>query len=263
LVLACGLLFRLGMLWPHANCQIPRPMSGHSKWATTHRQKEANDAKKGAIFTRLANVITIAAREKGGNPDMNFALRIAVDRAKAANMPKENIERAIKRGTGELEGVTIEELTYEAVGPANSQFVLKILTDNKNRTAAEVRHLLSSHGGAMGAVLWNFDIKGVIRIASANAAGIASDEGQLELIDAGADDVKVEDEGVTIFVSPANLQKVKTYLEGKAVATESAGIEYVAKDTISVSGDEEQKVDGLIAAIEDNQDISEYFSNLK
>ena len=101
-------------------------MSGHSKWATTHRQKEANDAKRGAIFTRLANVVTIAAREKGGNPEMNFALRIAVDRAKAANMPKENIERAIKRGTGELGGMMLEDLVYEAVGPANSQFVLKM-----------------------------------------------------------------------------------------------------------------------------------------
>jgi YebC/PmpR family DNA-binding regulatory protein len=155
-------------------------MSGHSKWATTHRQKEANDAKRGAIFTRLANVITIAAREKGGNIDMNFALRIAVDRAKAANMPKENIERAIKRGTGELAGATIEEMVYEAVGPANSQFVLKIVTDNKNRTAAEVRHLLSLHGGAMSSVMWNFELKGVIRVAAeeAKAKGMTGDEAQ-------------------------------------------------------------------------------------
>ncbi len=238
-------------------------MSGHSKWATTHRQKEANDAKRGAIFTRLANVITIAARDKGGNPDMNFALRIAIDRAKAANMPKENIERAIKRGTGELEGVTIEELTYEAVGPANTQFVLKIVTDNKNRTAAEVRHLLSQHGGAMSSVMWNFDLKGVIRVAAANAASISSDEGQLELIDAGADDVKVEEEGVTILTQTGSLQDVKTYLEGKGVTLEAAGVEYVAKDAITVSGDDEQKVDSLINAIEDNQDITEYYSNLK
>ncbi len=240
-------------------------MSGHSKWATTHRQKEANDAKRGAVFTRLANVITIAAREKGGNIDMNFALRIAVDRAKAANMPKENIERAIKRGTGELEGATIEEMTYEAVGPVNSQFVLKIVTDNKNRTAAEVRHLLSQHGGAMGAVMWNFDLKGVIRVTAteAQAKGITGDEAQLELVDAGADDVKVEEEGVTILMSPASLQSVKTYLEGKNVTVESAGLEYVAKDCIDPAGEDAEKIERLLSAMEDNQDISEYFSNLK
>ncbi|HTW97002.1 MAG TPA: YebC/PmpR family DNA-binding transcriptional regulator [Candidatus Methylomirabilis sp.] len=239
-------------------------MSGHSKWATTHRAKEIVDAKRGAAFTKIANVITIAAR-KGGDPASNFSLRIAIDRGKAANMPKENIERAIKRGTGELTGATIEELTYEAVGPANSQFVIKILTDNKNRTAAEVRHLLASHGGAMGATLWNFDLKGVIRVAKAEAEakGITRDEGQLELIDAGADDVKIEAEGLTILTTGANLQKVKTYLEGKGVATESAEIEYVAKDTIEVTGEDATKIDGLIAALDENEDVADYYSNLK
>jgi YebC/PmpR family DNA-binding regulatory protein len=239
-------------------------MSGHSKWATTHRQKEANDAKRGAVFTKLAKVIAIAAR-KGGDPAINFALRIAIDRAKASDLPKENIERAIKRGTGELAGAMIEELTYEAVGPVNSQFVIKILTDNKNRTAAEIRHLLAAHGGAMGAVLWNFELKGVIRVAAAEAEakGIASDEGQLELIDAGADDVKKENEGLVIFTSGANLQKVKIYLEGKGVATASAEIEYVAKDAIEVSGEDAAKIEGLAAALEENEDVADYFSNLK
>ena len=239
-------------------------MSGHSKWATTHRAKEIVDAKRGAAFTKISNVITIAAR-KGGDPATNFALSTAVNRAKAANMPKENIERAIKRGTGELEGATLEELIYEAVGPANSQFVIKILTDNKNRTAAEVRHLLASHGGAMGATLWNFDLKGVIRVSAAVAAakGIDSDEGQLELIDAGADDVKKEAEGLTILTSGANLQKVKNYLEGRGVATESAEIEYVPKDTIEVTGEDAAKIDGLLAALDENEDVSDFYSNLK
>jgi YebC/PmpR family DNA-binding regulatory protein len=239
-------------------------MSGHSKWATTHRQKEIVDAKRGAAFTKIANVITIAAR-KGGDPTTNFSLRIAVDRARGVNMPKENIERAIKRGTGELGGAIIEELVYEAVGPANSQFVIKILTDNKNRTAAEIRHLLALHGGAMGASLWNFDLKGVIRVAAAEAEAknIASDEGQLELIDAGADDVRKEAEGLTIFTSGTNLQKVKTYLEGKEVAAESAEIEYVAKDALEVSGEEAAKIESLMAALEENEDVSDYYSNLK
>jgi len=239
-------------------------MSGHSKWATTHRQKEVNDAKRGAAFTKIANVITIAAR-KGGDPATNFSLRIAIDRARGVNMPKDNIERAIKRGTGELAGATIEELVYEAVGPANSQLVIKILTDNKNRTAAEIRHLLSSRGGAMGAVLWNFDLKGVIRVAAAvaEAKGMASDEGQLELIDAGADDVKKEAEGLVILTTGANLQKVKSYLEAKGVATESAEIEYVAKEAIEVSGDDAAKIESLLAALDENEDVSDYYSNLK
>jgi YebC/PmpR family DNA-binding regulatory protein len=239
-------------------------MSGHSKWATTHRQKEIVDAKRGAAFTKVSNVITIAAR-KGGDPATNFALRIAIDRAKAANMPKDNIERAIKRGTGELEGATIEELVYEAIGPANSQFVMKILTDNKNRTAAEIRHLLSFYGATMGSVLWNFDLKGVIRVAAqeAEAKGIASDEGQLELIDAGADDVEKEEEGLTILTTGANLQKVKTYLEGRGIATESAEIEYVAKDKIKVSGEDAEKIEKLASALDENEDVSDYYSNLK
>jgi YebC/PmpR family DNA-binding regulatory protein len=237
-------------------------MSGHSKWATTHRAKEIVDAKRGAIFTKLANVITIAAR-KGGDPTANFALSTAISRAKAANMPKENIERAVKRGTGELEGATLEELVYEAVGPANSQFVIKILTDNKNRTAAEVRHLLSMHGGSMGATLWNFDLKGVIRIKTENASTLSSDEAQLELIEAGADDVKKEEEGLTILTSGTDLQKMKKYLEDKGVAIESAEIEYVAKDAIEVTGEDGEKIGSLMAAMEDNEDISDYYSNLK
>lgn len=239
-------------------------MSGHSKWATTHRAKEIVDAKRGAIFTKLSNVITIAAR-RGGDPAMNFALSTAVDRAKAANMPKDNIERAIKRGTGELGGAVLEELVYEAVGPANSQFVIKILTDNKNRPAAEIRHLLSSHGGAMSSVLWNFDLKGVIRVSAANAAakGIDSDEGQLELIDAGADDVKKEAEGLTILTAGANLQKVKKYLEDKGVATESAEIEYVAKDAIEVTGEDAERIEKIMSGLEENEDVSDYYSNLR
>ena len=238
-------------------------MSGHSKWATTHRQKEANDAKRGAIFTRLANVVTIAAREKGGNPEMNFALRIAVDRAKAANMPKENIERAIKRGTGELGGMMLEDLVYEAVGPANSQFVLKILTDNKNRSAAEIRHIFAARGGAMSGVLWNFELKGVVRVATENAKNIESDDAELELIDAGAEDIKKEEGGLTIITTATNLQKVRDYLESKSVKSESAAMEYVAKDTIEVSGEDGEKIDALIEELEENQDVADYYTNLK
>jgi len=140
-------------------------MSGHSKWATTHRQKELVDAKRGAAFTKLANIITIAAKTDG-DPEANPSLRAAIDRARAASMPKDNIDRAIKKGTGELAGDQVEELFYEGVLPPGIQLVVKCLTDNKNRSGSSVRHLFTKNGGSFGAVLWNFDLLGVIRIPS-------------------------------------------------------------------------------------------------
>ncbi|MDD4900980.1 MAG: YebC/PmpR family DNA-binding transcriptional regulator, partial [Patescibacteria group bacterium] len=172
-------------------------MSGHSKWATTKRQKAVVDAKRGAAFTKYGNLITIAAR-KGGDPTSNFSLRMAIDKARGANMPKENIERAVKRGTGELAGAQIEELIYEGFGPAKTQFILKCLTDNKNRTAAEVRHLFADGGGAIGSVMWNFKLKGVVLITAeelANKKLLNDDNFELELIDVGAQDYKKEEAG--------------------------------------------------------------------
>src|SRR3989338_1529854 len=176
-------------------------MSGHSKWATTKRQKAVVDAKKGAIFTKYGKLISVAAK-KGGDPATNFSLRMAIDKAKEANMPKENVERAIKRGTGELGGAQIEELTYEGFGPAKSQFIVKCLTDNKNLTAAEIRHVFSEAGGALGTVAWNFELKGVILISSEELQSknlLNNDDFELELIDAGAHDIKKEAAGSTIY----------------------------------------------------------------
>jgi len=140
-------------------------MSGHSKWATTHRQKELVDAKRGAIFTKLGNVITIAARS-GGDPASNPSLRAAIDKARSSNMPKDNIDRAVKKGTGELGGETVEELFYEGIIPPGAQLIVKCLTDNKNRSGATIRHLFTKNGGAFSTVMWNFSQLGVIRIAS-------------------------------------------------------------------------------------------------
>lgn len=239
-------------------------MSGHSKWATTKRAKAVVDAKRSAVFTKVAKLITVAAREKGGNMETNFSLRVAVDKAKAVNMPKDNIERAIKRGTGEIEGAQIEELLYEAIGPVNSQFVLKILTDNRNRSASEIRHIFSKHGGSLGAVIWNFQNMGVIRIISEELKKINNYEDfEMELIEAGADDILKEEEGVTIFTKVEDLQKAKTFLEQKNINTESADIEYIAKDTIEISGEDQEKIDSLIDDIEGNEDISDYYTNIK
>lgn len=241
-------------------------MSGHSKWATTKRQKAAVDAKRSSAFTKIANIVTIAAR-KGGNPEMNFSLRIAIDRAREVNMPKDNIERAIKRGGGELGDVTLEELTYEGIGPAKSGFILEIVTDNKNRAAAEIRHLFAKNGGALGtagSVAWNFEHRGVIRIAAAElkSKNLINDEFELELIDAGADDIKKEGEGWTITANIVNLSKVKNWLDDKKIITESAALEYVPKEEKEVSAEDKTKIQKLIEELEENQDVSNYYTDV-
>ena len=237
-------------------------MSGHSKWSTIKRAKGLKDAKRGAIFTKLGKLIVIAARGKGGDLDTNFSLRMAVDKAKAANMPKDNIERAIKKGTGEIEGGQIEELVYEGIGPVHSQFVLKILTDNKNRSASEIRHLFSQCGGSFGAVLWNFSQKGVIRISTENIKDTSWGELELELIDAGADDIIKEDEGVTIYTQTEDLQKVKTFLEDKKIETESSEIEYIAKEEQTIAETNKEKFEKFIDELEENGDVSSYYHNI-
>lgn len=237
-------------------------MSGHSKWATTKRAKAVVDAKRGAIFTKLSNNISLAARDKGGDVNTNFSLRVAVDKAKAVNMPKENIERAINRGTGELGGAQIAEYIYEGMGPAKSQFVVKALTDNKNRSAASVRHLFSKYGGAMGSVMWNFELKGVIRILGEELKGGLSDDFELELIDTGADDIVKEDEGITIFTKPENLQKIKLLLDGKNIKTETAEMEYIAKEEAQLSDNDKESVQKFVDELEDDEDVSDYYHNI-
>ncbi len=235
-------------------------MSGHSKWAKIKRQKAATDAKKGNIFTKLGNNITVAARQ-GGDPEMNFSLRLAIDKARTANMPKENIERAIKRGTGELGGSIVEQLTYEGFGPAKSSFILEVFTDNKNRAAAEIRHLFTKKGGGLGNVSWNFDHLGVIRVAKENITQ-NRDGLELELIDAGADDIKEEDGGVIILASIANLQKLKNFLDNKNIKTESAGIEYLPKNKKELNSEEKQKVEQFVEELEENDDVNNYYTDV-
>lgn len=189
-------------------------MSGHSKWAQIKHKKQATDAQKGRLFTKLGNAITIAAKESGGDPATNFKLRLAIDKAKSANMPSENIERAIKRGTGELAGATIQEAIYEAFGPGGVGILIQIATDNKNRTASQVKNVLEKLGGrwaGTGAVSWNFQLKGVIRI-------IEKDPNKkealiLKAIDAGALDIQEEGEDLVIFTAPQDLSKIKKLLE--------------------------------------------------
>ena len=240
-------------------------MSGHSKWATTKRQKAVTDAKRSSVFTKLANNLTIAAR-KGGDPEMNFSLRLAVDRARGANMPKENIERAIKRGTGESGGAALEALTYEGFGPAQSAFIIETVTDNKNRTASEIRHLFAKHGGSLGAagsVAWNFEHRGVIRITAEElkTKSADNDDFELELIDAGAKDIQKAAEGITIITDVKDLQKVKHFLDQKNLVAASAELEYVPKDVKRLNENEKQKVEQFIEELDEYGDVSNHYTD--
>ncbi|MBN2854363.1 YebC/PmpR family DNA-binding transcriptional regulator [Patescibacteria group bacterium] len=238
-------------------------MSGHSKWATTHRQKAIIDAKRGAVFTKFANLITIAAK-KGADPEANPALRAAIDRAKSLSMPKDNIERAIKRGTGELAGDQVEELYYEGLIPPNIQIVVKCLTDNKNRSGASVRHIFTKNNGAFGSVLWNFEQKGVIQIDNEDfkISGLDPEKLELELIDAGISDFIKEEDGFVIQTELSDLQKIKDLLESKNLKIGSAEIEYVAKEKIKLDNTESEKLDKIFSEFEENEDVSDYYSNV-
>jgi len=238
-------------------------MSGHSKWATTHRQKAIVDAKRGAIFTKLANIITIAAR-RGGDPEANPSLRAAIDKARSANMPKDNIERAIKKGTGELAGEQVEELYYEGIIPPGIQVVVKCLTDNKNRSGSTVRHLFTKNNGAFGAVMWNFSQLGVIRVPHEiiKEHHLNNENLELELIDQGIVDFKKEPEGIIIYTESVDLQKIKDFLESKNLVIEQAEIEYVAKEKLNLLDEDREKLDKFFEELEDNEDVNDYYTNL-
>lgn len=236
-------------------------MSGHSKWATIKRKKGALDAKRGKIFTKLIKELTIAAREGGGDPAANPRLRLAVDNAKAANMPQDNIERAIKKATGELEGVTYHELTYEGYGPAGVALLVEVATDNKNRIVAEVRHLFSKFGGSMGengSVAWMFDRKGVISLPK---QGKSEDEIMEIILDAGAEDLQTEEEYFEIQTPLESFEPVRKAIAEKDLPIENASLQWIAKNTVPVAGEEAEKVMKLIEALEDNDDVQNVYSN--
>ena len=241
-------------------------MSGHSKWHSIKHKKGANDAARGKIFTRHGKLITIATREGGGgDPEMNPSLRLAIEKAKAENMPNANIERAIKKGTGEdKDGAQLMELTYEGYGPSGSAILVETLTDNKNRTVSSVRSTFTKKGGNMGesgSVAFLFDRKGVIRILCDSEE--KGEEIALEAIDAGAEDFKYEDGEVDIFTAPTEVMAVKKLLEEMGEKIESAEITMIAKNTIEISDPEKAKtVLTLIETLEDNEDVSAVHSNV-
>ncbi len=235
-------------------------MSGHSKWATIKHKKAATDAKRGQLFTKLIKEITVAARS-GGKPDANPRLRVAIDRAKDSSMPQDNIERAIKKGTGELEGVNYEDIVLEGYGPGGVAIYVEALTDNRNRTTSEVRTIFTKKGGNIagaGSVSWMFEKKGYIVVAKS-----AIDEDKLMgiVLDAGAEDMVVEDENFGIKTAPQDLFKIKKALEANKIKTEGAEITFLPKNTVKVAGDDARKIIDLVDSIEEHEDVQNVYAN--
>ncbi|PIQ08262.1 MAG: YebC/PmpR family DNA-binding transcriptional regulator [Ignavibacteriales bacterium CG18_big_fil_WC_8_21_14_2_50_31_20] len=236
-------------------------MSGHSKWSTIKRKKEALDQKRGKIFTKLIKEITVAAKIGGGDVDANPRLRLAVDNAKSANMPLDNIERAIKKATGELEGVTFLELMYEGYGPSGVAFIVECLTDNKNRTVAEVRHLFTKYGnglGETGSVAWMFDRKGIITLPN---QGKEEDEIFEIILEAGADDLQTEEDFFEVTSSVDSFETVRKALVDAGLEIENASLQWIAKNTIEVEGEASEKVERLFDMLDDSDDVQNVYSN--
>lgn len=236
-------------------------MSGHSKWATIKRKKGKTDAERGRLFTRLIKEITIAARNGGGDDSSNPRLRTAVLAAKAANMPAANIDRAVKRGTGELEGVNYEEVLYEGFGPNGTAILIEAVTDNKNRTVAEIRHMFSKHGGNLGvsgSVARLFTKKGIIVVP---AAATTEDDLMMATLDAGPDDIQLNGDVFRIVTEPSKFEPVKKALDGAGIKYDSAEISMEASNTVKVEGKQAESLLKLMETIEENEDVQNVYSN--
>ncbi len=234
-------------------------MSGHSKWSTIKRQKGANDAKRGALFTKVAREIAVAARQGGGDPDANYRLRLAIEKARSVNMPAENIKRTIDKAAGGGEGEQYEEIVYEGYGPSGVAILVEAATDNRNRTAAEVRSVFSKAGGQLagsGAVAWQFEPRGLITVAEGDP-----DEVALAAIDAGASDVDTSVEPVEIYTEPHELERVRGALEASGVVVESAESAMIAKQTVELDAAKARQALRLVELLEDLEDVQRVTAN--
>jgi len=236
-------------------------MAGHSKWAQIKRKKAVTDAKRGALFTKLIKELTVAARDGGGDPDGNPRLRTAIDTAKAANMPNDNIERAIKKGTGELEGVRYEEATYEGYGPGGAAILVQVTTDNLNRTVASIRHAFSKNGGSLGepnSVAWVFDKRGQIFL---DATRYPEEKAMEAVLDAGGDDIVTEGDQHIVTVQPTELHKVRDALEQLGVTAAGAEMVMIPRTTVRVEGKDAEQLLKLMDVLEEHEDVSTVYSN--
>jgi len=238
-------------------------MSGHSKWSSIKHKKAAVDAKRGKIFTKLIREIMVAARVGGGDPESNPRLRTAVSTARGANMPSDNIERAIKKGTGDIEGITYEETLYEGYGPHGVAIFVHCLTDNKNRTASEIRNIFSKREGSMagaGSVAWIFEKKGLIVVSQAKA----SEDRLMEVaLQAGAEDLSPSGDKFEILTDQANFETVKHALEQAKIVPESAELTYIPKSQVPLTPEKARAVLGLVEALEDHDDVQNVYANFE
>jgi YebC/PmpR family DNA-binding regulatory protein len=241
-------------------------MAGHSKWSNIKRKKEKEDFWRAKAFTKVARQLTMAAREGGGDPDVNFRLRMAIDEARLINMPSDNIQRAIKRGTGELESLTYEEFVYEGYGPEGVALLIDIATDNRNRTASDIRYIFSRHGGSLGesgCVGWMFERKAVICVANAGTS-LGEDELMMSALEAGAEDmVATTDAGFEIIGAPEDLDAMKEALARDGVPIDSAELTMRPQNTMVVEESEARRVVELIEALEANDDVQNVYTNLE
>ena len=236
-------------------------MAGHSKWAQIKRQKGANDQKRGMLFTKLAREITIAARQGGGDPDANFRLRLAIQKARENNMPADNIQRAIARATGGGDGAELQEVTYEGYGPGGVALLIEAATDNRNRTVSEIRSVLSRAGGNLGeagSVAWQFEGRGVITV---NANGRSADEIADAAIDAGAEDFHLDEETVEVYTAPADLERVRQALVDAGLDVAAAELSMVARTPIALERKDSEQVLRLLEKLEDLDDVQRVYSN--
>ncbi|AFK06362.1 MULTISPECIES: YebC/PmpR family DNA-binding transcriptional regulator [Mesotoga] len=236
-------------------------MSGHNKWANIKHRKGAQDAKRSKVFTKIIRELMVSAREGGSDPNTNTSLRSAIEKARSANMPKDTMEKAIKKGAGELEGQSFSEALYEGYAPGGVALLIRCLTDNKNRTAQEIRHTLSKYGGSMaesGAVSWMFERKGVITVAKEQISDL--EEFQLLAIEAGAEDIKDEEDPIIIVTSPESVSDVKTALEENGY-TLSYEMSYIPSNSLKVEGSDAAKLLKLLDILEDNDDVQEVYDN--
>ena len=238
-------------------------MAGHSKWANIKHRKEAQDNKKGKIFTKIARELTVAAKIGGGDPASNSRLRLALDKARAANMPKDNVERAIKKGTGEGNDQVFEDITYEGYAPGGVGILVKTLTDNRNRTIMEVRTVITKRGGSMaeaGSVAWQFENKGIIEVP---VSACSEDDIMNYALEAGAEDVVTDGDIYSITTEPSEFENVKKHLESNNIQIDFAELSMKPKTTVDVEGEAAKKLIALVEALEDLDDVQEVYGNYK
>lgn len=242
-------------------------MSGHSKWSKIRHKKGKTDSARSNLFTKLCKAITVASAQGGGDPDMNFSLRLAIEKAKSGNVPKDNIEKAIKRGIGELsEGAVFEEIIYEGFGPGGTAFLVETVTDNRNRTVSEVKHAFSKFGGSLGgpgSVKWQFNHLGVIRLSKEKKDGLGEKwtELELDLMDAGVDDIVESEFGVELYSSVDKLQSVLESVKKFDIEPEDSGLEWVAKENITLAENESSSANKLYDALDELDDVESVYSN--